>query len=277
MKNHVKIIFICLIVLMSCSLISCRSCKDKEQTVEPVQHVRFGEFTYNNYYLLSFAVANITALQAKKIASESNLTRTSSNNFANENELLLVAENSNLISFENLSTPTNYVTKVLSNYSGVQINTKYFVEGNDKELEKVDSVLGTDFKSIIEKNEFSPFSQLVAKNIIVYPELIDEMEDANSQFKNSEKSLIAPFKDVFTYHTNETGNLVIQTRDFTEIPSSVGGGIGSCYRQDTEMLYDAENKMSNWHTSLGLYSSTPNGTIKHGYILEVELQWIKKA
>ena len=126
-------------------------------------------------------------------------------------------------------------------------------------------------------NQHVPFSQLIAKYILAFPTLIDSMETRNEEYRNSEESLVAPFTNIFSYHTNAKGELVIHTRDFAEIPSSVGGGIGCSYRQDTEILYDADNKMQKWQTSLGLYSATPHGTMKQGYILEVEFNWIQKV
>jgi len=37
--------------------------------------------------------------------------------------------------------------------------------------------------------------------------------------------------------------LIIQIRDYAEIVSSVGGGIGCFYRQDIEIINDNEGKM----------------------------------
>lgn len=58
--------------------------------------------------------------------------------------------------------------------------------------------------------------------------------------------------------------------------TSVGGRIGCSYRHNSEILYDYENKISKWQTSFGVYSSTPRGTMKQGYILEIEYNWIVK-
>ena len=71
--------------------------------------------------------------------------------------------------------------------------------------------------------------------------------------------------------------MIIQSRDFAEIASSVGGGVGCSYRQDTEIVYDAEGKMVLWQTSLGISSSAPQGTMRQGYILEMSVEWIEKV
>ena len=102
------------------------------------------------------------------------------------------------------------------------------------------------------------------------------MEEENIRFQNSDVGLIAPFKTIFSYHTGEEGNLIIQSRDFAEIASSVGGGVGCSYRQDTEIVYDMEGKMVLWQTSLGISTSAPQGTMRQGYILEMHVEWIEK-
>ena len=85
-----------------------------------------------------------------------------------------------------------------------------------------------------------------------------------------------PLRRFFSYHTGEDGNLIIQSRDFAEIASSVGGGVGCSYRQDTEIVYDIEGKMVLWQTSLSTSTSTPQGTMRQGCILEMHVEWIEK-
>ena len=160
--------------------------------------------------------------------------------------------------------------------AGCIITTKYYVESSDAMQNKEDTLIGTDFKNMLENNQFVPFNQLVAKNVIIFDELIEYMEEQNKLFASSSAALIAPFRSIFSYHTDKAGNLVVQTRDFAEIPSSVGGGIGCSYRQDTEIVYDSEGKMTLWQTSLGLYSSSPQGTMQDGYILEMQVNWTEK-
>lgn len=227
--------------------------------------VVFGEFGYMNKYLIDFATEDITAVEAKQMLSSS--TGTQSLNLSPNIEKVASKP----------SVPTSKVQYILSEYSSCVVTTKYYVEGIDDQQTKQDTLQGTDFRSVIETNEITPFSQLVAKNLIAFPELIDYMEQSNQEFRSSELALVAPYRDIFTYHKNERGELVIKTRDFAEIPASVGGGIGCSFRQDSEILYDADMKITKWQTSLGLWSTTPKGTMKQGYILEVEFNWIKKV
>ena len=284
MKNTRKVMIICMAILMLITTCIVSGCNNNNNLSTNIiaSHVKFGEFGYNGRYLTSYATKAITSQKAKEIATidktKTQSTVNSNDTIDNKSEDTIYLSVNELASSVSTSTiPSEYTNRILNKYSGCQIKTIYCVEGTIEEQSKTDMLYGVDFKSVIESNEFVPFSQLVAKYIIAYPELIDDMEQANTDFKNSEASIVAPFLNIFSYHTNETGNLIVQTRDFTQIASSIGGGIGSCYRQDTEILYDAEGKMSKWQTSLGLYSATPNGTMKQGYILEVEILWIQKV
>ena len=222
----------------------------------------FGEFGYNGKYLYSFADKTITPVQAKNLISMGNVNG--------------LGASVTTIAMEKPSVPENKISALLAEYSSVVITTKYYVADTEDQQTKVDELQGTDFKALLTTNEIAPFNQLVVKNIIAYSELIDYMEYSNDQFVGSQKAEVAPFKDIFTYHTTKTGNLVIQSRDFAEIPASIAGGIACSFRQDSEVEYDAEYKISRWQTSLGLWSTTPNGTSKQGYILEVQFDWIKK-
>ena len=251
-----------MLTLLLCFMFTLTGCFGKDNNNGGNNLVQFGEFGYNGHYLTSFATATISSTDAKQILSlnmptiqPASAKATSSSPLPN-------------------STQVNYI---LANYSGCEILTKYYEDGSDIQTQKVDALQGTDFRSMIETNQHTPFSQLVAKYILCFPELIDAMEANNAEFSNSSEALVAPFSNIFSYHKNNKGELVIQTRDFSEIPSSVGGGIGCSYRQDTEILYDADNKIQKWQTSLGLYSATPQGAMKQGYILEIEFHWIKKV
>lgn len=222
---------------------------------------RFGEFGYKGIYLTKFSSKNIQPSEAKEILSQ---------NINNMSRLRTLAAT------EIPKPGQNLIEFVLSEYSGCQIVTKFYIDNSNEQSSKTDYLIGTDLKTMVTENKFSPFSQLVAKNIICFPELIDAMEGLNKDFQQSNTTLIAPFSTVFSYHTDSEGRLVIHSRDFSEIPSSVGGGIAASYRQDTEMLYDSQNKLIKWQTSLGLYSAAPQGTMRQGYILEVEFIWEQK-
>lgn len=257
MKKRKTLLTIMLSVFLCCAFLLCGCGESKDPTVP----VRFGEFGYNGRYLAAFASETIQPEKAKQILSD------------NMGSNIMSASTLSISSAVNPTPDHTLIDFVLSRYSGCQIITKFYVDGSEEQATKSDYLIGTDLKNMIQENKFTPFSQLVAKYIVCFPSLIDTMEELNKEFKDSSESLIAPFTSIFTYHTNAKGELVIQTRDFAEIPSSVGGGIASSYRQDTEILYDNQNKIQKWQTSLGLYSATPQGTMKQGYILEVEFIW----
>lgn len=71
--------------------------------------------------------------------------------------------------------------------------------------------------------------------------------------------------------------MIIQIRDYAKIASNFGEEIAVSYREDSEIIYEGEGKMTMWQTSLGLCSSTPQGAIKDGYILEMAVEWIEKS
>lgn len=276
MKKAFLIVLSIIICLASVSLVACEKSSDEGSGAVFSQ---FGEFSYKGRTLTEYAVKTISAEQAKQIISkaENNIEykKTSKNptsvGLYSAATMSLNSERKNCLPSEEI------VYNVLKDYAGCNVTTQYYVADSEEVQCKVDKLTGLDFKSVLEDNRFTPFNQLVAKNIIVFSDLIDYMEQENQAFSTSETGVVAPFKNIFSYHTDAEGNLIIQIRDYAEIASSVGGGIGCSYRQDTEILYDKSGKMVMWQTSLGLSSSTPQGTIKEGYILEMSVEWIEKV
>ncbi len=268
-----KIISLLLVLVLACSLCACSS--EENAVKENNNVVQFGTFGYNGALLTDYAVNCISAEKAKEILPLSN---------NKESEVVSMVEGASTMSLrnvieantENNVLPNEVVRSILTNYAGCYITTKYYLENSEDIQTKTDKLVGTDFKSFLIENQFIPFNQLVAKNVVAYDELIDYMEEENTRFQNSDVGLIAPFKTIFSYHTGEDGNLIIQSRDFAEIASSVGGGVGCSYRQDTEIVYDMEGKMVLWQTSLGISTSAPQGTMRQGYILEMSVEWIEK-
>ncbi|MBQ7913150.1 MAG: hypothetical protein IJ308_05365 [Clostridia bacterium] len=258
-----KILALALSVFASCAFLF-SACDDGSQTNTAK---RFGQFGYNGKYLTAFTTKDITASEAKGI-----LSTNMNENFVQEDSSVSFAS----VIYTAVEGEEETVTYMVEKYAGCTITTKYYVEGNEEQSEKIDEIRGTDFKNMLQENFFAPFSQVVARYLICYPGVIDEMEALNEEFKNSKEGEIAPFRNVFSYHTDVEGNFVLQIRDFSEIPSSIGGGVGCSYRQDSEILFDTENKITKWQTSLGLYTATPQGTMKQGYILEIDFDWIVK-
>ena len=265
MKKN-KILLLLLAFVMAVNLSACSS---EENAVE-IGELQFGTFGYNGAFLTDYAVNTITAERAKEILPLSNNERTE--------DIVSTMSLRNVIgsSTESSALPDEVVRSILTSYAGCYITTNYYLENSADVQSKTDKLVGTDFKSFLVDNQFTPFNQLIAKNVVAYDELIDYMEEENSRFQNSDVGLIAPFKTIFSYHTSEEGNLIIQSRDFAEIASSVGGGVGCSYRQDTEIVYDMEGKMVLWQTSLGISTSAPQGTMRQGYILKMHVEWIEK-
>lgn len=249
-----KLITLGLVLVMILQVLVLASCGKAE---------RFGMFGYNGHYLTAFATKELSAVEAKGIIND--------NYTMNADNIVLLSDIS-AMDREQPKPSEAFVDSLMAKYASVEVTTKYYVTGNDKQLTKVDLLMGTDLKNMILDNQFVPFSQLVTKGIVIFDDLIDYMEVRNALFVE-EQNHVAPFRNIFTYHTDVLGNMVIRTNDFREIPSSVGGGVGCAYLQNVEILYDEECKISKWQTSLGVYTATPEGTLQQGYIVEVEFKW----
>ena len=275
MKKLVLVILSIVICVASVGLVACDNRANDTTSNAPSQ---FGEFSYKGKTLKEYAVNTITAEQAKEMLAKSD--GVSAFKSVGQKALSVTTFGVRPMSLnterDKCYPSDEIVNEVLQNYAGCNVTTKYYIEDSDNVQLKTDKLTGIDFKSVLQDNHFTPFNQLVAKNIIVYDGLIDYMEEQNKEFASSDMGLVAPFKTIFSYHTDADGNLIIQIRDYAEIASSVGGGIGCSYRQDTEIVYDESGKMVVWQTSLGISSSTPQGTMREGYILEMSVEWIGK-
>lgn len=168
------------------------------------------------------------------------------------------------------------IKEILSRFGSLTATVKYYLDETDAEQYREDLFQGTDFLSLLQDNNYIPFGQMNAKYIFINSHILDEMDAENREFANDANNLICPFSSRYTYHANEYDELVVQTHHFAELPSSVNGGIGSAFRQDCEIQYDGGGKIVHWQSSLGLYTSTPTGTIKEGYIFEADFTWSLK-
>lgn len=251
-----KFIFIIFLLFLIFFTTSCFDFKKDEQ---------FGEFGYYDHYLIKHSKEEISASDAKKIIVD---------NANNRGQILGTAIPG--IRDNAIPLPSDdFVICIMSSYADCTVETTYYINDGDEEV-KLDYLQGTDFRAMVEDNAFTPFNQVLAKAVIVFPEIIDHMEEQNSNFKENEKYHEYPFKTLFSYHKDSEGNLVIQCRDFAEIPASEAGGVACSYRQDTEIVFDECNKIKTWQTSLGVYTATPTGTITQGYILKINFVWHEK-
>lgn len=235
--------------MTSLSLLGLSACKlfQKDEVNQ------FGDFTYNGIFLKEYAVKQITVNEAKDLVDPGES----------------LVKKSRAASQENVST-------VLSKYASLTTIVKYYISDKEEQQVRKDIYQGTDFKYLLDTNHYEPFGQMNVKYIFVDDELLDEMETENAEFIASSLHMISPFNEPYTYHTNEENHLIVQTHNFAELPASTGGGIGSTFRQDCELIFDEEGKITFWQSSLGLYTSTPTGTIREGYIFEVEFEWTEK-
>jgi len=223
------------------------------------QNTNFGDFGHNGVFLKEYATKQITVDQAKQLVNI-NVNKPSADRLKKQ---------LNNITNENTQT-------VLTNYASLVTTVKYYISDNEKQQVRQDIYQGTDFKFLLETNHYEPFGQMSVKYIFVDDELLDDMEEENKEFLDSYQHITSPFNKPYTYHTNDDNNLIVQTHSFAELPASTCGGIGSTFRQDCELMFDEEGKIMYWQSSLGLYTSTPTGTVKEGYIFEVGFEWVNK-
>lgn len=219
---------------------------------------QFGEFTINGYALTEYADEEVDITTARAMLSDASVRSRARYGLYNSN------------------TPSDQAAEILGGYSGLSATTTYFVEGDEKEHNKVDIFRGTDFQSMLITNLFEPHSQMVVQGICANNELLDWMEDQNASFQDNPDHVVAPFKKPYTFHAGVGSGLIVQSHAFAELPASVNGGIGATFRQDCEYVFDYEGKISIWQSSLGIMTASPSGTLKQGMIFQVSFEWIAK-
>lgn len=218
----------------------------------------FGLFSYNGIFLTEYAKEKIDVVRAKTLVD------VKSENTSNKSMIKKEAYSSNTID------------SLLENYSSLEITAKYYVDDSSDLQERVDLYMGTEFKNLLKTNSYSPFAQMTVHYVYVDDAILDYMEEVNTSFGSDPANYICPFSEPFTYHTDEDGKLILQTHSFAELPASVNGGIGASFREDCELIFDYQGKIRFWQSSLGLYTSTPTGTSKEGYIFEASFNWASK-
>ena len=272
-KYMKKILLIFVSLLISISILPLfTACENTELTarentkqVVPAEKHRFGEFSYEGTYLMSDAQEQLTFNQAKKIVSE-NSKKTS----ASAHTLSTYISSSILPDQETINS-------IRRRYASCTITTYYYQDGTKNRLSKTDVAEGTNLQTLLSENKFSAYAYLEAHLLVVSNNVLEALEQQNADFHDSSESINCPFQDCYTYHKDSNGFLIIQNHAFSEIPSTVTGGISVSYRQDTETTYDADNKITHWQSSLGVLTSTPTGSVHEGYILEIDFKWTLKS
>ena len=246
------------VILAACagSIGALASCSSDDEVMMAQQNNVFGDFDYKGYVLREHAVKEITAQRAKNLI-----------NITPKAPMYRLREES----------AEHMKNTILYNYACLNTVVKYFEE--DKVAQQVRSEMyqGTEFANLLERNYYEPFGQMNVRYLYVDDLFIDNMEEENARFVAEGQNLVSPFKARYTYHEDNNQNLVVQIHDFAELPASVGGGIGSSFRQDSELVFDPEGKITIWQSSLGLYTTTPTGTVRQGYIFEAEFSWTEKV
>lgn len=251
-----------IVLLLSCGSVFAGCSKDKggDNTEQ------FGQFTYLGRKLVEYAVEDISSsdVKDKLVNLNINIGAKASSADIYEGEI-------------NPPTPSEQLVIDLKyKYSNCDVTIKYYTVDSDDQQSKTSVLGGDDYDDTLRKNEYRVTNQIIVKNLILYSDLIDYMEEENEAFEErlkqgTEKS---PYNCVFSWHLSKNKELVIKQHDFVEISSAVRGGVSCSYLQDIEMVYDEEYKIKKWQTSLGIYTETPNdGTVKQGYIMEIDFNW----
>ena len=224
----------------------------------------FGEFGYCGKYLTDYAVGSISAIDARGLI----LRKTAKSNYASPYSTV-----TDIIGEETAPSPSDEeINSVLNTYASCEITATYYDEKGNKQTHLFTET-GIDLKADLKDNVFTPSNRIRAKYLLINLEILDYMEAMNARFNESTDKSTIPFNDIYTYGYDKNSNLVVKMSDYSEIPSSVSGGIGCNFRQDIEIVYDAENKVTKWQTSLGIIIAGQEGTIKQGYILELDFDW----
>lgn len=226
----------------------------------------FGEFSYYGKHLTEYAVGNkLSASEAKSIITKSSA--------AESNDVAPYSAVTDIVGNDGAPSPSeSTINSILSVYSQCELTATYYDASGEKKNTSF-ILTGANLQDALTKNEVTPFNQIIAKYLVMDSTVLDYMEEMNAKFQASENSITVPFKDIYTYWKDKNGNLVVKTADYAEIPSSISGGIGCNFRQDIEIIYDADHKITKWQTSLGIQIVTPEGTVKQGYIFELDFDW----
>lgn len=255
MKYFSKIFKTMVVVLLGIAVIGCTSEKEEHKT----ELGNFGIFSYNGIYLKEYATEEISVVDAKKLLNVEKVTKTN--------------KTTTLGGAYNPADSSEDTLRILKGYASLRTSVKYYVSGKDEEQVRTEIYSGEEFLAILEENRYIPFGQMTAKYLCMNDEILEEMEESNVKFREDISSITYPFNNPYTYHTNSKSELIVQTHNFVELPASINGGIGSFFRQDCELLFDEEGKIKLWQSSLGLYTSTPTGTVLQGYIFRVDFDW----
>ena len=228
---------------------------------------KFGLFDNDGEVLVENAHEPITAEEAKKLISENAEASGQRVNGSLKSEVP-----------GGMPLPTDVlVTDFTTKYSSCTVTTTYY--GEDGESTQSKFFQSAELKEMLQKNEFSPFSQLLIKYAVIFPDVITYMEAQNEAFRQSPEYDLAPVQELFSYYTNRDGNLVIQIKSFENLELSGGtaGGVNSVYRQDIEIVYDENNKISFWQGSMGITVAMPDGEVKQGCVMKAEFAWEEKS
>lgn len=257
MKKKIIAIIASVLLLTQCAVL-CTGCSGKEK--------QFGEFSYYGKKLIDYAVKDISSDELKNLV---------------DLHINIGPANSAFGSDGNVSGVTQppepdqaIIKKLTTDYAVCEIDVKLYENESKDPKEYKYTLQGTDFYNIVETNKYRLNDQIIVRSLTMYPALVDYMDSENAKFH--EESSPAPFKDIYTYHTAKKGNAVIKQRAYIEIPATQNGGVGCAYRQDIESVYDSEAKITKWQSSMGIYTTTPSGTTKQGYILEMDFTWKTK-
>lgn len=224
----------------------------------------FGSFCQNGRYLKEIAKKSISYSQAiEKVRG----SRAKAMSYADAEEMASIDEENGIHPL-----PEGMVDSLVRKYSEVQIKVKYYNEKNKLTTTTDPSIQASRLEYHLKNNFLETSIGLRISNIIMLNDTLNDMEKANAAFSDRN----AYFTHPYTYHTDRKKNLVIQMHAYMEMSSlGLNGGIDCNVRQDTEVQYDSENKITKWQTSLGVWLASVNGIVREGYIYEVEFEWIK--
>lgn len=232
------------------------ACKDKIRY--------FGEFSCNGRRLIEQAEKKISAGDIKQLLQKSSRSGYAAN--------YSTGGNGEAVSAFSNQTPDTVIDRIMRSFPVLKLNAKYFEGDSKKMTEKNDLIYGLNLEAYLRQNSYEPWGQIGMKYLVMYDELIDELENESAEYKKTNEARYAP--DLYTYHKDKNDIAILQIHIVKQIPSAVYGGIGALFKQDIEIVYDHQGKITKWQTSLGTLVQTTLGTSnREGYIMEVDFEW----
>jgi hypothetical protein len=168
------------------------------------------------------------------------------------------------------ATPEEIVNYYLLKYQSVSVT--YDIIGSQGEVIKdaIFEIRGEVFLRTIRDNKVSITASMpVLEYLFISTSELEDMEEINIEFRNSDDYLISPFSTKYRYGENNNDGFAFELHDF----SSTGGGLVTT-RSRVDFTYDNEdNKLIGWQFTYWTKTEQTGGTELVNRTIEIKFDW----